>query len=109
VLRGAALQLARDSPAVVCPPFECLDEGSRAERRTGKCTEHRNHRLVEFVEPVRLEGVGREHAHNVGAIGERTAETGVDMRGAGVSHMEIDLAVKGVRQQAVWREAHGLA
>ena len=109
-LRGAALQLARHAPAMIRPVLERLDERGRPERRARQRAEHRQHRLVERVEPMRLERVCRQGADHLASVGQRAAQTGVDVivRNSGPSEPRRSRRRTGRRAGCRWK-AHGLA
>ena len=110
MLSGAALELARDSPAVVRPVLERLDEGRGPERRASQRAEHGQHGLVERVETMGLQRVRRERAHDLAPVGQRAPEARVhvivrDERPLGAG---VDLAVERIGQQAVGGKRTGL-
>ena len=101
------LQLARHLAAVLGPLLQRLDQRRRAQGRARERTERRQEALVQGVEGVGLERVGRQRADHLAALGQRAAEAGVDVRES--VRVAGDQAVEGIDQRAVRRKAHRLS
>ena len=73
-IRRRRVQFARDPTAMVRPLLERLDQRGRAQRRARQRAKGRDEPLVEPVEPMRLQRIGRERAHHLSAVGQRAPE-----------------------------------